>query len=401
MMVKGIMIVEGDRMKDKRRTEFDLPLMHEPYTDKYFLRSSKILKAEGIDPRVRYQVFIRKGPGITAGIDEAIAAIVKYSPEFIEHGGKIHALQDGVHYEPLETLMTIEGPVQDLVELETIYLSAISERTSITNGMGSPNPWKITETVTEIMDILEKSRFGPRPLSYFGARHYGSEWDAALAKAAYDGGATAASTDMGASQFGKKGGGTTPHALLLGYASLFGIEDYQVKVMEAFRKHIDHSVPTVFLADTFNREITDTLKVAETLGDDFHGPRFDTNGAAIAEGGIPFDGRKYWTGKGVTVAGVLAARRAFDEHGFKELEIALTSGFSNPEKVRVFTEAEEKYDRQLFSFLGAGFADNRYTATSDIMGYFRNGEFIELHKVGRPIRPNPKLEEVDLTDFEA
>jgi nicotinate phosphoribosyltransferase len=296
--------------------------------------------------------------------------------------------------------MVVEGYVQDLMDLETIPLSALSERTSAVNGAGEPDPARITETVAEIMDILERSEYGPRPLSYFGARHYGSEWDARLGKAAFDGGATAASTDMGASQAGLRGSGTTPHALLLAFASRYGIGEYQVRVMEAFRKHIDDSVPTVFLADTFNREITDTLKVARALGEDFHGPRFDTNGAVVAEGGVPFDGRKFWTGNGVTVAGVLAARRAFADAGYRNLEIALTSGFSNPEKVRTFVEAEKKYGRKLFGFLGAGFADGRYTATSDIVGYYgEQGRFQELHKVGRPIRPNPELENVDLTEF--
>jgi len=384
---------------DKRKTDFDLPSRHEPHTDKYFLRSKEILVKEDINPFVRYQVFIRKGPGVVQGIDETIAATLKFSPKLAEHGGRIYALEDGNKYESCETLMFIDGPVQDLVELETLQLSILSQRTSEANGMPEPDLEKTKNTASEITDIIEKSRYGVRPCSYFGARHFGCEWDAQLARAAYDGGFTSASTDIGAGTFGRKGNGTTPHALMLSFASKYGIRNYAAEVMKAFDKHIDPSVPRAFLADTFNREITDTLSVAEALGETFWGPRFDTNGAVVAEGGVPGDTIKYWNGKGVTIFGVGAARKAYNEAGSSNLNLALTSGFSNPRKVAEFVKAEYRGEMKLFDFVGAGFADNRYTATSDIMGYNENGTFRELHKVGRPIRPNPRLKEVNLGDY--
>ncbi len=383
--------------KSERRRDFNFPFDHRPHTDKYFLRSARLIREEGINPTALYQVFIRKGPGITAGIDEAIAAIMNFSPEFAEHGGKIFALRDGVNFQPQETLLTIQGPVQDLMELETIYLSILSQRTGEVNGVGDPDLEWVKETVSKICDILEKSEYGPRPLSYFGARHFGHEWDARLARAAHDGGAVSASTDIGAGTFGGVGVGTTPHALLLSFAHRYGVENYAAELMSVFNRVFGSEVPAVFLADTFNREISDSLKVARALGEDFKGPRFDTNGAVVAQGGQSFQGEKYWTGKGVTVAGVLAARRAFDEAGFPGLEIALTSGFSNPAKVAAFVAAEKKYNCQLFGFLGAGFADGRITATSDIKGFWQDDSFTELHKVGRPLRENTRLEEVDLS----
>ncbi len=385
----------------KRKTEFNLPERHEPHTDKYFLRSSEILRKENINPFVRYQVFIRNGYKVVDGIDESIAAIMKYSPEFKENGGKIYALHDGDRYEPEETLMFIEGPVQDLIELETIYLSILSERTSKANKLPDPNMDAIRYPVKTIVETLDKSKFGPRPLSYFGARHYGYEWDAPICKVANEFGAVSASTDYGAEIFGQKGVGTVPHALVLTMAIEYGIEDSAVETMRAFDKHMPKDVPRVFLADTFNKEITDTLKVAEEL-DDFWGPRFDTNGAIVAEGGKKWGGFNavpYHTGEGVKISGVNAARDAFDKAGYEDLKIALTSGFSNPEKVAAFIAAEEVKSRQLFDFIGAGFADNRYTATSDIMGYYNSDDFVELHKTGRSLRPNPKLKEVDLDAY--
>lgn len=386
-------------MGRQRKTEFEFPPRHEPHTDKYFLRSAEILRKEGINPFVRYQIFIRKGPGITGGIDEAIAAIMKYSPKLEEHGGRIFALHDGVRYEPEETLMLLEGPILDLIELETMYLSILSDRTGRANGEPEPDLEKIRANVREVVELINKSKFGPRHLSYFGARHYGYEWDAKIARVAYEAGAASTSTDIGAATFGQKGVGTMPHALVLAIASKYGEEDSAVETMKAFHKHMPKEVPRIFLADTFNREITDTLKVAEELGDDFWGPRFDTNGAVIAEGGVPFDGRKYWTGTGVTVEAVAAARRAFNDEGYPDLKIALSSGFSNPKRVEAFILGEQRYDLKLFDFIGAGFADNRYVATSDIMGYFVDDEFITLHKAGRPYRPNPRLEKVDLSVY--
>ena len=73
--------------------EFNLPEKHEPYTDKYFLRSNQVLKGEGMNPYVKMQVFIRKGPGRVYGIEEAVAILDKYSN--IRDKGRILALPEG------------------------------------------------------------------------------------------------------------------------------------------------------------------------------------------------------------------------------------------------------------------------------------------------------------------
>ena len=57
---------------------FNLPTDHKPFADKYFLRANEILKAENLNPWVRAQVFIRKGPGKVYGVDEALAILEKY-----------------------------------------------------------------------------------------------------------------------------------------------------------------------------------------------------------------------------------------------------------------------------------------------------------------------------------
>ena len=58
------------------------------FTDKYFLRTKEVLRKDGLNPYVRAQVFIRNGPGIIAGLDEAVKLIRNNSP-LEKNGGKI------------------------------------------------------------------------------------------------------------------------------------------------------------------------------------------------------------------------------------------------------------------------------------------------------------------------
>ena len=63
------------------------------YTDKYFLRANEILKAEEMNPWVNMQVFVRKGPGRVAGVNEAIDLIAANS-NIEQVGGRIYAKSD-------------------------------------------------------------------------------------------------------------------------------------------------------------------------------------------------------------------------------------------------------------------------------------------------------------------
>src|SRR3989338_3242434 len=105
--------------------KFNLPKESQPYADKYFLRTGEVLRAEGINPWVRAQVMIRNGPGQIYGVDETLSVLEKYSP-LVQNGGRVYALEEGANYSPRETLMLIESPIQDIVELETMYLGVLS-----------------------------------------------------------------------------------------------------------------------------------------------------------------------------------------------------------------------------------------------------------------------------------
>ncbi|MCB0353212.1 MAG: hypothetical protein KDD64_06785 [Bdellovibrionales bacterium] len=397
------------RLVDIERKKALLPEQVEPFTDKYFLRTREILEREGLNPTVRAQVFVRKGPGEIGGINEALAMIEKYS-SFIENGGKVFALEDGDQFEPKETLMVFEGPLLDLVVLETVYLGAITRATTAANGGPEHvNLDRVRERVREIVEAAEG-----RPVSYFGARHWHLEEDPMIARAAFDGGASSCSTDAGAATFGQEGIGTIPHVLENAFAALYGKDRAVVEATKAFDRVIDPSVPRIALIDYNNREIDDSLAVAEELGSRLAGVRVDTPGENVAQGALasrncaevltweaeglflpqasdPY--AKFWFGSGVTVTGVYALRKALDAAGRSDVKIVLTSGFGDPEKVKAFVDAEKKLGVKLFDSLGVGGVYPSRAATMDVVGVESSpGEFAPLSKTGRAYSPNPRLE---------
>lgn len=360
---------------------FSLPESHLPYTDKYFIRSRRILQREGLNPDVTMQVFFRDGPGVVAGIDEAVALLRAFSP-LADHGGSVHALPEGASFSPLEPVMHIKGPFQDFIELETMYLGVVSARTSMANGLPAPTPSDITARAKAIRAMMPDVH-----LMYFGARHWHWSAEEAFCRAAVAGGFNSCATDAGAHAAGLAAGvGTIPHALVLALASKVGREHATREAALAFNRHIEPECPRIALVDTFNREIDDALDTATALGDKLAAVRLDTAGELVAQGGTAADGRPYWTGRGVTVAGTVAMRQALDAAGFPHVDIVLSSGFGSLEKLAVFAEAKRQQDR-LFASLGIGGLFQSWCATADVVRVEGN----DLAKAGREYHANPRL----------
>ncbi|SKA64835.1 nicotinate phosphoribosyltransferase [Desulfobaculum bizertense] len=360
---------------------YRLPESHIPYTDAYFLHSRKILHKEGLNPHVTMQVFLRKGPGKIYGIEEAVELIRTFSANNAKNL-KVHALPEGSDYAPLETLMTIEGPICDFVELETLYLGAITAATSVKNGGPEPDLASITARAREIRDELPD-----KTLLYFGSRHWHWSWDERISKAAIAGGFDACATDAGAHANNLTGGvGTIPHALVLSLGHHYGRDTGTVRAAEAFDRHISSSIPRIALVDTFNHECDDAIATARALGKNLWGVRLDTPGENLGQCGAPDDGRRYWTGNGVTVELVHGLRQRLDAEGFEHVNIVLSSGFGNLDKIRAFKEGEAKYGR-LFESIGIGSLFPAHFATADIVRV--DGE--DFAKAGRFLRPNSRL----------
>lgn len=386
-----------------------LPEAFQSYSDKYFLRTHEILEAEGHNPWVRAQVFVRKGPGTIGGVEETLAMLDKYT-QIREHGGRVYGLPEGSHYDASETMMVIEAPVQDIIALETLYLGAISAETTARNeGIEHVD----TDAARKAMERVVE-RVDGRPVIYMGARHWSYREDAAIAAAAFEGGASSCSTDAGAKGIGQEGIGTIPHALENIYAWISGKDNAVVEATRAFDRVIDPSVPRVALIDYNNRELDDSVAVANALQGRLSAVRVDTCGENLAQGALlSADGTeadalrskgvnlpsadapeaKYWYGNGVTVTGVYALRKHLDENGHHDVKIILSSGFADYRKVEAFVEAEKTLGIKLFDALGVGgiFKPCRM-ATMDIVAV---GETIDsmtaMSKVGRPYRPNDRL----------
>jgi len=363
---------------------YTLPESPQPYADKYFLRSRQILEAEGLNPIATMQVFFRDGPGKFAGIDEAVAVFRAFSP-LADHGGEILALPEGANFSPLEPVMHITGPLLDFIELETLYLGIVSAATSLACGLPEPTTREVAAKAAAIRELLPDT-----PLMYFGARHWHWSREEAFCQAAVSAGFDSCATDAGARAAGlSQGVGTIPHALVLAFASRVGREHATREATIAFDRHIERSCPRIALVDTFNHEVDDSLDTAKALGGRLDGVRLDTAGECLGQGGVAFDGRTYQTGPGVTVASALAVRRALDAAGHDKVDIVLSSGFGNLEKVAAFAAARREHPR-LFASLGIGGLFKSYAATADIV---RVGG-ADLAKTGRAFHVNPRLMKV-------
>jgi len=357
-----------------------LPQDHKPYIDKYFLRSKDILQKENLNPTVKLQVFMRKADCNIYGIDEAIEIIKTYAPN-----ATIYSLQEGDHADPCETIMVIEGKVQDIIDLETMYLGVISAETTKKVDNRDINLEEIELGMKAVVDLA-----GTRPVMYMGARHWRWDMDAEISQACFKGGAAECSTDIGAATVGKKGAGTIPHALEAVFH--WQMRDISLAVLgaiRAFDKHILKEVPRIALVDYANQEIWDTIRCQMHLQERLWGIRIDTCGENYMEGVMPYIGSGI-ASKGVSLKGVYLIRKMLNDAHLDKVNICLSSGFANPEKVKLFVDAEKELGMRLFDMLGIGQVFYSRVTTGDIIEV--EGE--SIHKVGRPYRPNPRLRQV-------
>lgn len=377
-------------LREKQEIVEDYPV----YTDKYFLRSKQILQAEEINPVVRYQVFARQDIPELQGVDEA----VNFIREASDNKAKIYSLKDGQNYQANEPIMKLEGRVQDLVDLETVYLSILAGKFT-----GNIDLNEVRKKARAVFNVAND-----KPIYYFGARHFAPELDEGIARICQEEGFAGCSTDIGARAWNAKGIGTIPHALILTYAAYMQEQELKgnptVEAAKAFDRNIDERVPRIILVDTFNREIDDTITTARAVPN-LAGARIDTCGENYAQGARAIKlpnlnvNPKYLRGKGVTIAGNWALRRALDENGLGNLEITVSSGF-NEEKTSAFVEADKAYqklyEKPLFDSIGTGSLAKPVMTTSDIVAYFSEGQkkWIPLSKKGRDETPTKKLEEI-------
>jgi nicotinate phosphoribosyltransferase len=337
------------------------------YSDAYFNLTKSLMEADDHHPRVLMQVFQRED-SILGGIDEAVAVLKQgaghYEGDRWVDGFEaldVRALHEGDEIAPWESVLTIEGDYTQFAHLETVYLGVLARRTLVMRN------------VREVVDAARG-----KPILYFPARHdhwlvqTGDGWAAHIA------GAIGVSTDAQASWWGGRGVGTVPHALIAAYGGHTALAAR--KFADAFGRDMNVTV----LVDFENDSVKTALEVAEALGPDLWGVRLDTSDQIADESLRRRFGDEAPTG--VAAELVHEVRSELDAHGFEQVRIVASGGFT-AERIRRFEQAGVPVDSY---GVGSSLIRGANDFTADVV--MVDGE--PRAKVGRELRPNPRLEPV-------
>lgn len=346
------------------------------YSDTYFNRSRSILERDGAHPIVRMQIFQRSESAVLCGIDEALAILRLCSGR--ESDGRwrdgwpslrVYALPDGSKIGSYETVMFVEGDYGLFAHLETCYLGVLTRRTRI---------------ATNARNIVEAA--SGKTVLFFPARFDHHLVQTGDGYAAYISGALGVSTDANAEWWGARGIGTVPHALIAAYGG------DTVLATEKVAEYAGNDAPIIALVDFENDCVATSLACARALGNRLWGVRLDTSGTLVDKSLWHEMGPFY--PNGVCPQLVWNVRHALDGEGHSGVRIVVSGGF-NPQRITDFERAGVPVDA--YAVGSAFFSESgRYDFTADIVALQRSGTWQPCHKVGRPERPNPRLELVEV-----
>jgi nicotinate phosphoribosyltransferase len=342
------------------------------FTDAYFNGARRVLEEQGLHPRVTMQVFQKREDSVLCGMDEALAVLRLCAGRFTGEEGHrrwepgwdaldVHALRDGDELAPWETVLTIEGDYALFAHLETVYLGVLSRRTLIASNVRR----------------VVRAAAG-KPVLYFPARFDHWALQPGDGYAAHVGGAAGVSTDAQGAWWGGEGIGTVPHALI---AACGG------DTVEAVRRFADVHYPhtnVVALVDFENDCVGTSLACARALGDRLWGVRLDTSETLVDRSLWPAMGG--FRPVGVAPELVREVRRALDAEGFGRVRIVASGGFDADRIARFEAQGTPVDSYGVGSSLLRGATD----FTADVV---RLGDR-PCAKVGRELRPNPRLEPV-------
>ncbi|MDY6852675.1 MAG: nicotinate phosphoribosyltransferase, partial [Thermodesulfobacteriota bacterium] len=207
--------------------------------DVYFTRTKEILKARGIDARVRAE-FIAKGlprdwPWAVLAGNEEIYGIVKGLDI------KVRIMPEGTIFRSFEPIMEIEGRYLEFGHLETALLGLICQASGVAT-----------------MAARCRRAAGDKGLFSFGARRMHPAIAPMVERNAWIGGCDGVAVGLGAALVGQEPVGTMPHSLIL-------IMGDTLSATEAFDEVIDPSVQRISLIDTFQDEKFEALRVADAM----------------------------------------------------------------------------------------------------------------------------------------
>ncbi len=313
-------IVDEDKIKANRTT------------DVYFVRTVQILRAKGINKRVKMEVFLKNLPdnypwGIFVGLEDVLHL-------FEGDPVDIYALPEGSVFYAGEPVMTIEGNYVDFAERETAMLGLICQASGVATKSA-----RITK--------LAKGK----SVVHFGARRMHPAITPMIDRAAYIGGMDGVATLAGAEAIGKKPIGTMPHALML-------VVGDTLEAAKMFDEVISEDVPRIVLIDTFMDEKFESIRVAEEMGKKLSGIRLDTPGSR----------------KGNFRKIVEEVRWELDIRGYHNVKI-LVSGGIDEESVKELADVVDSF--------GVG------TSVSNAKTFDFSADIVEVE--GKPIAKRGKL----------
>jgi len=220
-------------------------------SDVYFARTVQILRAKGINKRVKAEIRLKSFPqpdwsfGILAGIEEAATLLEGQAVD-------VWAMDEGTMFAPYEPVMMLEGPYLDWAELETALLGFLCQASGIATKAARC-----------------KRAAGERQVISFGARRMHPALAPMIERNAFIGGCDGVAVTKAAELIDADPMGTIPHALVL----MFGDT---VDALRAFHEVVDPKVRRVALIDTLQDEKFEAIRVAEALGKDLYAVRLDT-----------------------------------------------------------------------------------------------------------------------------
>lgn len=219
-------------------------------TDVYFARTREILKAEGLDKKVKAEFVAKSLPGswgwaVLAGVEEVAGLLNGMDLD-------VRTMSEGTIFRPWEPVLEIEGMYTDFCVYETVILGMICQASGIAT-----------------MAARCRLAAGERTLISFGARRMHPILAPFIERNAFVGGCDGVSVGAGAELINQPPTGTMPHALILLYGDT-------VEATKAFHRVVSGDVKRISLIDTFHDEKFEALRVASALRDQLYAVRLDT-----------------------------------------------------------------------------------------------------------------------------
>ncbi|HUG37206.1 MAG TPA: nicotinate phosphoribosyltransferase [Candidatus Limnocylindrales bacterium] len=220
-------------------------------SDVYFARTVQILKARGVQSRVKAEIRLKSFPqldwkfGVLAGIEEA-AALLQGLPV------NVWAMDEGTLFAPYEPVLVVEGTYVEWAEWETALLGLLCQASGIATKAARC-----------------KRAAGERQVISFGARRMHPALAPMIERNAFIGGCDGVAVTKSAELIDADPMGTIPHSLVLMIGDT-------VDALRAFHEVVDPKVRRVALIDTLQDEKFEAIRVAEALGKDLYAVRLDT-----------------------------------------------------------------------------------------------------------------------------